>query len=353
MTDRRQRAVREVVSAGLRLAARSLASADLVERLARSTSLTPPMVQRALRRNLEREVSDPDLEQLLAWAGDQVDEVAVVLSAGVLTAPLRALALARAAGRRVTLHPSQRDPLFAELLVEELAAPDVRLAGRFAGADFRGHELHVYGADETIRTLRASVPSEVRVRAHGHGFGIVWVESPGAAAAQAIADDVVDFDQRGCLSPRVVFVPVSDADSFARALAGRLEVLAAVLPRGPLSADERQQAVRYRDTLYFAGELHEGPAHLVGVASAGAPLLVPPPGRHVHVAAVSSRAEIASKLGPLARFVTTIGSDAAAVSTARSKELAASLGAPQARVAALGAMQTPPLDGPVDGRIAR
>ena len=275
----------------------------------------------------------------------------MVLSAGLLTAPLRAIALARAAGRRVTVHPSQRDPRFAELLVEELGAPDVRLAGRFCGADFRGQELHVYAADETIRTLRASVSPAVRVRAHGHGFGIVWVQTPGETAARQVAEDVVDFDQRGCLSPRVVFVPESAADAFARELADRLEVLATVLPRGPLSDDERQQAVRYRDTLHFAGTLHEGAAHLVGVVAAGAPLLVPPPGRHVHVAAVSSRAEVAAKLGPLARFVTTIGSDVA-VPTALSFDLAASLGAPQARVAPLGAMQTPPLDGPVDNRIA-
>ncbi len=345
--------MRDVVDAGRRLAARALEDAALVQALARSTSLTPPMVQRALRRNLERDVSDADLDRIFAWAGDEVDEVAVVLSAGVLTAPLRALALARAAGRRVTVHPSQRDPRFAELLVAELASPDVRLAGRFSGADFRGQELHVYGADETIRTLRAQVPAAVRVRAHGHGFGIVWVGTPDETAARAIAEDVVDFDQRGCLSPRVVFVPERGADALAIALADRLEVMATVLPRGPLSDDERQQAVRYRDTLHFAGALHEGPAHLVGIASAGSPLLVPPPGRHVHVAAVSSRAEIATKLGPLARFVTTIGSDVAGVSTTLSTELAASLGAPQARVAPLGAMQTPPLDGPVDGRIAR
>jgi hypothetical protein len=349
LSERRQRAVRDVVDAGRRLAARALEDAALVEALARSTSLTPPMVQRALRRNLEREVSDADLDRVFAWAGDEVDEVAVVLSAGVLTAPLRALALARAAGLLVTVHPSKRDPRFAELLVEELASPDVRLGGRFSGTDFRGQELHAYGADETIRTLRAQVPAAVRVRAHGHGFGIVWVEAPDEAAARATAEDVVDFDQRGCLSPRVVFVPESFAQDFAIALAARLEVLATVLPRGPLSDDERQQAVRYRDTLHFAGALHEGPAHLVGIAPAGSPLLVPPPGRHVHVAAVSARGEIATKLGPLARFVTTIGSDAPGLST----ELAASLGAPQARVAPLGAMQTPPLDGPVDSRIAR
>ena len=342
MTERRARRIREVLEAGQRLAARML---DDIEGLARDANLSPPMARRALARNLEREVSEVHLGSVLAWAGEELDEVAVVLSAGVLTSPLRAIALARAVGRRVVVHPSRRDPAFATLLVGELGAGSVRVGGRFVGDRFAGDELHVYGDGETVAELRGSVPARVRVRAHGHGFGVVWIERPDHAAARAIAEDVIDFDQRGCLSPRIVFVR-AQAEELALALSSQLALLGAELPRAPLGDDERAAAVTYRDALAFAGVLHQGPSHMVGLADATAPLIVAPAGRHVHVVPASSPAQVARKLGALARFVTAVGTDV----RRRDPELVAALGVPHARVAALGAMQTPPLDGPVDLR---
>ena len=352
----RRRAILEVVEAGKRVAAAVAARApEGAARLAHSTGISPEMVQRALARNLERDVSEPELAKLLVWVGDEVDEVAVVLSAGVLTSPLRALALARAAGRRVTVHPSQRDPLFTELLVRELGADDVQLAGRFSAPAFRGQQLHLYGSDETVRTLRRAVASSasdssprVRVRSHGHGFGIVWVErSDAAVAARAIADDVIDFDQRGCLSPRVVFVrSTAGAASVAAALSAQLGEMSKIFPRAPLSDGERGVARPVRDTVAFAGTLYEGPDHFVGLLPEDAPMFLGPGGRSVIVFPVSSPEQVAAKLGALRAWVTSVGSDVSAPDAT----LMAALGVPHARLAVLGAMQTPPLDGPVDLR---
>ena len=290
-------------------------------------------------------MSDEPLARLLAWAGDEVDEVAVVLSAGVLTSPLRALALARATGRRVTVHPSRRDALFAETLVQELGAEQVRLGGRFSGATFAGDQLHLYGSDATVATLRRSVRAGVRVRSHGHGFGIVWVARPDAAAARAIAEDVIDFDQRGCLSPRVIFAQKGAAE-LANALSTQLGARAEDCPRAALTDDERAALVRFREGSHFVGTVHQGPMHTVVQAHEDTPLFLGPAGRTVIVFPAASAEVAAAKLRLLAASVTSVGTDVEGEPTV----IAATLGVRHARVAALGAMQTPPLDGPVDLR---
>ncbi len=114
------------------------------------------------------------------------------------------------------------------------------------------------------------------------------------------------------------------------------------MPRGLLHDDERAEAARYGATMAFAGRTLAGEAHLVGLAPLGAPLLVPPPGRHVHVVPVASLADARSLLAELAPVIVAVGTDDAA----RVKSLAPA----HARISALGAMQRPPLDGPVDRR---
>jgi hypothetical protein len=81
---------------------------------------------------------------------------------------------------------------------------------------------------------------------------------------------------------------------------------------------------------------------VVGLAPLGAPVVVPPPGRHVHVVPVRALADAPALLADLFPVLVAVGADDLA--------LAASLAPPHARLSALGAMQRPPLDGPVDLR---
>jgi hypothetical protein len=161
-------------------------------------------------------------------------------------------------------------------------------------------------------------------------------------AAEAIARDVVAFDQRGCLSARILWVDGSvRAAAFARALAAALE--GSPVARGALTVDERGEARRWMESIRFAGELWDGPSFAVGLMASPAPCL-PPPGRHVHIALFDSAADLRAAIAELAPFVTTIGVDAASEGA-----VDASL-VPHARVVPLGTMQRPPLDGPVDRR---
>lgn len=317
--------------------------AAIVPAIAESSALSVEGVELAFARSLETDATDADLAKLVARAGD-TPAVAVILSANVFVGALRAIAVARAAAERVVVRPSRRDPTFARALVEAAKDPAIVLDEALDVADVKTGEIHVYGRDETIADVKRR--ASVRVRGHGAGMGVAWI-SPSAdlsAAARALADDVVLFDQRGCLSPRIALVggDESRAGAFADALHEELERLDAEIPRGPVPAEERVHADRYVATMTYACRALVGGQHAVGVGPPGAPLVLPPPYRHVHVAPAASAADAAKLLEPLTRGIVAIGSDDEAA--------ARTIGPAAARVSSLGRMQRPALDGPVDLR---
>jgi hypothetical protein len=323
--------------------------ARLASEIAAATGLTTEGVELGFA-SLEREATETELRALVAAAGD-AERVHVVLSANVFVAPLRAIALARAAADKVTVRPSLRDPVLARALVEEaMAAGDtaVALVDERDVARIDAGEVHVYGRDDTIASVRARARPGVVVRGHGSGMGLAIV-SHGArldAVADAVALDIVAFDQRGCLSPRLAIVmgSAARAEEFAEALHASLGALGTRIPRGQIGADERADACRWRDTLAFAGRVWDASDHAVALAPEGSPLSVPPAGRNVTVIPVPSPDAVVTALAPVARFVVAVGTD----------DLAGLGGmAPaHARRSLLGRMQRPPLDGPVDLRSA-
>ena len=178
-----------------------------------------------MTRHLELEPTDEDLRRLAARAGD-TSSAAVILSANVFVGALRAIAIARAASPRVVVRPSRRDPTFARALVDAAGDPAIVLDEALDVASVEGGELHVYGHDATIADVRARARPSVRVLGHGSGMGAAWISAGAdvAAAASALAEDVIVFDQRGCLSPRVALVEEAPAraDAFAEALHAEL-----------------------------------------------------------------------------------------------------------------------------------
>ncbi len=331
--------VRRVVEAG-RAVVRGRAS--LVDEIARTTGLSPEGVALGFAHHVEISATDDDVRALVERAGD-AESVHVVLAANVFVAPLRAIAVAVAASERVVVKPSRRAPTFARALVLALDDSRVVVERDVRFEDVHG-EVHVYGRDASIAAVRARVGRDAKVRGHGAGMGVAFVTARAEVdeAARLVADDVVPFDQRGCLSPRVVFVEgESDrARAFSVALDGSLEALAAGVPRGALDDDERAEATRYTETIAYGGDVWRATSHVVGLAAS---VVVPPPGRHVHVVPVSGVDELVERIAPFARYVVAVGSD----DPARAAPHAAFA---RARLSLLGRMQRPPLDGPVDLR---
>lgn len=310
-----------------------------------STGLSPEGVRYGLTRCLERAPTEAELARLLG-AVRPADGVAVVLSANVFTASLRALCLACAASPRVYVCPSRREPHFAAALVERLGAPEVTLVGSLAEAG-GASVVHAYGRDETVQAILRE--RGLPVWAHGAGLGVAVVseEAPLEPAALALAEDMVAFDQRGCLSPRVALAlgDASRARDLAAMLATALASWEARVPTGILTPAERAERRRARDTALLVGEVLESPEGAVVAVperDEAAPLLLFPPGRNLTVLSLADRAAARRQVATLGHVVVTVGGS--------DLEVAREVAPPRARLTALGRMQRPPLDGPVDLR---
>jgi len=119
------------------------------------------------------------------------------------------------------------------------------------------------GSDEALAAIGRKVPPKARFIGHGSkvSFGYVTGRAlelePDAVVEQAAAD-VTAWNQRGCLSPHVIYVEDSGsgpAEEFAALLAGKLEALEKTLPRGPLSAD-KAAAIATRRSFYEVRAAH-------------------------------------------------------------------------------------------------
>jgi hypothetical protein len=308
-------------------------------RLLETTGLSAASIELGLSRCLELEPRPEHLEDLLACTPPG-PRAHVLLSGNVFVAALRAIAIGVAASSSVQVRASRRDPALAEAL-HALAPELFQLTAALSPAP--GEHLWSYGSDETLRALRASLPAGVWWHAHGAGFGAVVVDarawSPGAA--RDIALDTALFDQRGCLSPRLVCVlgSLQQARDIAQALARELAALELELPCGSVSVADAAAARRDRDAAAYAFELFDAGS---GWVSCSAELALPPSGRNLHVVPSS---DVCASLAPFAQHLTCVASS--------NHELfygALRLAFPGARLVGLGEMQRPALDGPVDHR---
>jgi len=131
----------------------------------------------------------------------------------------------------------------------------------FAAADC----VTATGSNETLAAIRAQLPSRVRFLGYGHrvSFGYLTGESlPSSFRAKQVAaraaDDVVAWNQLGCLSPHVIYVQnggVITAEGFAELLAAELAQREAIEPRGELPV-EAAAAIAARRGIYEVRAAH-------------------------------------------------------------------------------------------------
>jgi len=323
---------------------------EVRDTLSRATGLSPENVEWAFENAFEVHPASWDLEALCRRT-PECGRAHVILSANVFVGALRAIAIAIAAAPEVHVRASRREPQMLEWLAR-VAPGQFELAGELTPS--AGDHVWAYGSDETLRELRTKLAANTVVHGHGHGYGIVVLVEDELrratslrAIADAIASDTTAFDQRGCLSPRIVLVQAElpMARELAQALAAALATRENVIPRGQLSDDERAEIVRFRDTLCVAGEVFPAGCGCVSFELQPLAWFLPPVGRVLHVkptgnAIEAARAESAQ--------LTTIGvADPTSDYAARVRRAF-----PGARLAAIGHMQRPRLDGPVDLRHA-
>jgi hypothetical protein len=310
-----------------------------------ATRLSAAGVELALERCLELSPSESELARLCESVAPAA-RAHVLLSANVFTAAHRAIALALACSDQVFVRPSRRAPELARLLSQ--AAP-----GLFALVERLdpscGDAVFGYGSDETLDALKRQLSPGIRLAAHGAGYGIAALESSGvptgefASIANQLALDVALFDQRGCLSPRLVLFegPADPARAFASVLSSALSERAVATPFGEPDDEERAELARQRRTLAYAGEiLPSGPGFVALLQEFHA--LPEITGRSLAIVTTRDAVSLARRLERDVTTYAAAGTDAFRESFARAL--------PRARCAEFGALQTPPLDGPVDLR---
>ncbi|NUO52348.1 MAG: proline dehydrogenase [Polyangiaceae bacterium] len=319
--------------------------------LLETTGLSPAGVDLALRDHLETAATDEELASLLSAVG-AAPRCHIVLAANVCTAACRAIALATATSERVVVRPSRRDPGLVPIFVRELGRNErfLRAGGSIEAASELdaepGEEVHAYGSDDSIRAIRAALPRGVVFRGHGTGIGLAVVSSAADldAAAAALALDIVAFDQKGCLSPRIAIVVggIARGEAFSIALHQALTRAAVSVPRGELDARARTEVATFRSLASSLGDAREEHDHLVAFFPDALP--IPPPHRTFAVTALPDAAAAQRLVSPVLRFLTTIGGDLEDDAT----RFLATL--PGIRRSTLGRMQKPAFDGPVDRR---
>lgn len=318
--------------------------------LVRTTALSREAVLLALSHCLETHPEPEEVEQLVSWVhasyGTTDQTVWVVLSSNVFTAPLRAIALGLAAGKRVKVRASRREPTFTRLL-HECAQDYFELVEELR--PLAGDKVIAFGSDETLTQLAAEMPAGVDFIGHGHGMGVALIgaQSDVQDAAERLAFDVVLLEQQGCLSPRLVLVEQGfDVDAFLSALGEQLQSWAARVPKPTFSSTHQHEAAWSRRVAEVLGAVTDAGGGWLArfdeewVRHNNVP--IPPACRSLSVVVT---ADPIGRLTTLRSLVTTVG-----VAGGKLLETAAKEHLPDARVVQMGAMQMPPLDGPVDRR---
>ncbi len=168
--------------------------------------------------------------------------------------------------------PSQQTR-FAELLHQSFADQSPALAALFEchteRASFysrlkQADLVFLYGQDETIQILKTSLSKNTTLIAHGHAesAAVIFKEAAHHSSLENLAYDFLSYDQRGCLSPRAVFIeeggklpPALCAKIFAETL---LPPFAKRYPRGGLFPGEAAAILHQRSLYGFRGTVYCG-----------------------------------------------------------------------------------------------
>jgi hypothetical protein len=213
----------------------------------------------------------------------------------------------------------------------------------------------VYGGDATVEAIAARLGSTPLI-AHGHGVSVAYCgknalgDTHIARTISNLSLDVCAYDQRGCLSPQVVYVeetPELSAAAFAERLANEgLGPLSRTLPRGPLPVSVGAAQTQWRGIAEVEGSLVRGDTYAVSVREAQ-PIRWSPGFRNVTVAPVRGLDEASQAMQRIGSNLKCVGADPTSIP----KVEARLAGTPtlSATTCAIGTMQTPSLDAPADG----
>jgi hypothetical protein len=222
------------------------------------------------------------------------------------------------------------------------------------------------GSDETLAAIRSQLPVRTRFLGYGHRVSFGFVASGdlyGSSAKKIVAraaDDVVAWNQLGCLSPHVIYVQLGGEvfpEHFAQLLADELEKREVSEPRGELPA-EHAAAIATRRGIYEVRAAHspENTQHWCSkdstawtvVYETDARFQLSCLNRFIYVKGVADLTTALQGADDIRGKVSTVG---IAVPDDKAQEITMQLARWGAmRICPLGQMQNPPLTWRHDGR---
>ncbi len=259
-----------------------------------------------------------------------------VVSGSVPGVGVTALVRSLAVKAPTLLKPGRGDIVLPVLFARALREEDAALADALAvvywpggsealesAALERADAVTAYGEDETVRSLRDRAAPQARFAAYPHriSLAVVGRDALREAAVHRVACEaagaVAFFDQRGCVSPQVIYAETGgevDPPGFAAALARALEVVEERLPGGTLDPLEASAVHQIRGTAELlassgeAFEVHHGGSASWTVVYDPAPDFEPAcVGRVVRVKPVSDVFDVPYLVAPFRRSLQTVG----------------------------------------------
>jgi hypothetical protein len=372
------RVVNALCQTGVRLsgADRTLAS-DLRHELQASTGLSAEMIEWGLDTTFSTvriDVLDGLAREVIGTQGlvpVPAKLVVVVLAGNVFSAAVRAIFLPLLSGAPVLVKGSSQDSVLPHFLLRAMRGVDPEIASRCELVSFaretpdaaeallsQADVVSLYGSDETLATLIPQTKRGARIVRHGSGISASFVYADALRdtatvrdAAQRVALDVAAYDQRGCLSPQVLYVQRGGAiegRGFARVLFEEtLPEVARLLPPGAATLADQAQALQWRGAAQVRGELFDGRTFAVSYEATNDPR-PSPGGRLISVYDCDSPDDFARAVAPVGgalKCVGVAGEREYRLRLAQSLRLTA---AP--RICRAGEMQTPPFHIYADGQ---
>ena len=321
------------------------------------------------------------LDEFVAGAAARGPELLVHIAAGNLPNPtLMSLTLGLLTRSAQFVKCASGASLLPRLFAHSIRELDPKLGACIELAEWRGgnheleNELFVHtdcltatGSDETLATIRPRLPAKVRFLGYGHrvSFGFVTREFLREEEIVTIianaADDVIAWNQNGCLSPHVIYVEergAIESDEFAKQLAVELAKRENTEPRGKISVEE-SAAIASRRAIYETIAVHRADAKIWASENSTAWTVVfehdlkfrfSPLNRFIFVKPVPDLNAVLHGVDEIHGKVSTVG---IAAPPERMKGLAMQFARwGVTRICALGQMQNPPLTWRHDGRPA-
>ena len=347
---------------------------DRRDALSEATGLSVPMVEWATRTTLDtiREDSMLALARTVRRGTDRdldpVTMLSVILAGNVFTASVRGIVIPLLLGVPVLVKASSGETVFPALLRDALRSASTQLGAAMNVVAFSGGDVEceaalvesaevvsVYGSDETVAAVAARI-GDTPLVAHGHGVSVAYCGAHALDEAhigntiESLSLDICAYDQRGCLSPQLIYVeqsPHRSAADFAERLSEEgLGPMGSTLPRGTLPVSVGAAQAQWRGIAEVEGTLLRGNTHAVSIRERE-PIRWSPAYRNVTIAPVRGVDEALRAMQAIGPHLKCVGTDTGSLSEVEAR--LADSSPLSAYTCPIGEMQTPPLDAPADG----